>query len=305
MFCVLQLELGWVRAREVVIGNMGDDHDGDLDLMMELGLPTSFGGRKGKDKGKNGTNSKKRNGRGEIKKKQTSEYDKYYAQRYQYFSLFDYGVMIDDVGWYSVTPEEISIHVAERCACDVIIDAFCGVGGNTIQFAKTCNHVIAVDLDPVRLACARHNATIYGVAHKIDFILGSFLDVIPRAKADVVFLAPPWGGPDYIKSAVFDLKTMIPLDGEKLYRQAKTITQNICYQLPKNTSKVQVARLAGLSPLEVEPNVEFAVNTADSEEPEIEDADALCEVEDNYLGTSIKMITAYFGNLIKTEETDS
>lgn len=42
--------------------------------------------------------------------------------------------------WFSVTPEEIAKHVAERCRCDVIIDAFCGAGGNTIQFAFTCNH---------------------------------------------------------------------------------------------------------------------------------------------------------------------
>jgi trimethylguanosine synthase len=26
----------------------------------------------------------------------------------------------------------------ERCKCDVIIDAFCGAGGNAIQFAKAC-----------------------------------------------------------------------------------------------------------------------------------------------------------------------
>ena len=41
-------------------------------------------------------------------------------------------------GWFSVTPEKIAEHIAERCRCDTIIDAFCGVGGNTIQFAFTC-----------------------------------------------------------------------------------------------------------------------------------------------------------------------
>ena len=40
--------------------------------------------------------------------------------------------------WYSVTPEKISLEIARRCQCDVIIDAFCGAGGNTIQFAFTC-----------------------------------------------------------------------------------------------------------------------------------------------------------------------
>lgn len=40
--------------------------------------------------------------------------------------------------WYSVTPEIISDHIAERCSCYLIVDPFCGAGGNVIQFAKTC-----------------------------------------------------------------------------------------------------------------------------------------------------------------------
>jgi uncharacterized protein (DUF3084 family) len=38
-------------------------------------------------------------------------------------------------GWFSVTPEKIAEHIADRCRCDLIVDAFCGVGGNAIQFA--------------------------------------------------------------------------------------------------------------------------------------------------------------------------
>lgn len=45
-------------------------------------------------------------------------------------------------GWFSVTPEKIAEHIAERCRCDVIVDAFCGVGGNAIQFAFTCERGI-------------------------------------------------------------------------------------------------------------------------------------------------------------------
>lgn len=34
--------------------------------------------------------------------------------------------------------------------------------------------------------------------------------------ADVVFLSPPWGGPSYNAAKVFDIKTMIELDGYPL-----------------------------------------------------------------------------------------
>lgn len=40
--------------------------------------------------------------------------------------------------WFSVTPEKVAAHIAERMKCDIMVDAFCGCGGNTIQFAQTC-----------------------------------------------------------------------------------------------------------------------------------------------------------------------
>ena len=44
-------------------------------------------------------------------------------------------------GWFSVTPEKIAEHIAGRVSQSLesgtIVDAFCGVGGNTIQFALT------------------------------------------------------------------------------------------------------------------------------------------------------------------------
>lgn len=62
-----------------------------------------------------------------------------FAQRFRYFSRFDEGCLLDEEGWYSVTPEKIADQIAERCRCETILDPFCGVGGNAIAFAKTCN----------------------------------------------------------------------------------------------------------------------------------------------------------------------
>ena len=62
-----------------------------------------------------------------------------FAQRHLLFPLYDVlPILLDETGWYSVTPSVIAAHVAERCRCDIVVDAFCGVGGNTIEFAKTC-----------------------------------------------------------------------------------------------------------------------------------------------------------------------
>ncbi|KAF8880238.1 RNA cap guanine-N2 methyltransferase-domain-containing protein [Gymnopilus junonius] len=159
---------------------------------------------------------------------------KYFSQRYRYFSQYSThpGCLLDEEGWYSVTPESVADQIAERCRCDTVLDAFCGVGGNAIAFAKTCQRVIALDTSPTRLALARHNAQIYGVADRIEFILSDYISFVKSylslttsdppvsenpnttdadgptkasssqnhysRKIDVVFLSPPWGGPSYL-----------------------------------------------------------------------------------------------------------
>ncbi|XP_067109575.1 trimethylguanosine synthase isoform X2 [Osmerus mordax] len=204
---------------------------------------------------------------------------KYWAQRYRLFSRFDEGIKMDHEGWFSVTPEKIAEHIALRVQesfhCDLIIDAFCGVGGNAIQFALTGKRVLAIDIDPVRLALARHNAQVYQVAERIDFLQGDFLQLAPRLRGDVVFLSPPWGGPDYLTADVFNIKTMMDPDGFDIFQLSKMISENIVYFLPRNADMDQIASLAGPG--------------------------GKVEVEQNFLNNKLKTITAYFGNLIKSD----
>ncbi|XP_069777569.1 trimethylguanosine synthase [Narcine bancroftii] len=207
------------------------------------------------------------------------ELAKYWAQRYRLFSRFDEGVKLDQEGWFSVTPEKIAEHIAKRVTqsfhCDIIVDAFCGVGGNSIQFALAGKRVIAVDIDPVKIDLAQHNARVYGVAEQIEFILGDFMLLASDLKADAVFLSPPWGGPNYVNTEIFDLKTMISLDGFEVFTLSQKITPNIVYFLPRNADIEQVASLAGPG--------------------------GRVEIEQNFLNSKLKTITAYFGVLIRDE----
>ncbi|GBC07833.1 hypothetical protein RclHR1_07710017 [Rhizophagus clarus] len=198
--------------------------------------------------------------------------EKYWYQRYLLFSLYDEGIMMDEEGWYSVTPEYLAEYLAKRCACDTIIDAMCGVGGNAIQFAKTCKKVIAIDIDKTKLYCAKNNASIYGVEDKIEFILGDFYDLIPQLKADVVFLSPPWGGPSYLNSKVYDIKTMIPVDGERLFRESSKITKNIVYYVPRSINCNQMKMLC--------------------------DPDEICEFQRVFVWNKFKSYIVYYGDLV-------
>ena len=141
-----------------------------------------------------------------------AELRKYWYQRYRLWERYDQGegIRMDEESWYSVTPENIARHIAERCRCDLVVDGFCGVGGNSIQFALTCERVIAIDIDPEKIRLARHNARVYGVEERIEFIVGDFFSLIPSLHgADVIFLSPPWGGPEYLSEDIYDIQESV------------------------------------------------------------------------------------------------
>lgn len=101
--------------------------------------------------------------------------------------------------------------------------------------------VIAIDNDPKKIEMAKHNANVYGVSDRIEFIVGDFLQLCQSLKADVVFLSPPWGGPDYMKDEVYDLeKSLLPVAGSRLMAVSQAITLNVAIFLPRNTNTHQV-----------------------------------------------------------------
>ena len=241
-----------------------------------------------------------------------------FSQRLRLFSLYPEGCLLDEEGWYSVTPERVANQIAERCRSDIVVDAFCGVGGNAIAFARTCERgepflpvplhgligkllVIAMDTSPVRLALARHNAAIYGVADRIEFLLMDYLSLLRMQtettagqgrgqSIDVVFLSPPWGGVEYLSAFTsgnkdeeahpdYSLNNIpLPVSGGELLRLTRQgITPNIAYYLPRNVNLDEVASLA-------EPG-------------------EIVELEEEWMGSKLKAVTCYFGGLAKGQET--
>lgn len=117
----------------------------------------------------------------------------------------------------------------------VILDAFCGCGGNAIAFARRpeVTLVVCVDTDRNRLKMAAKNASIYNIGKdKLLFIHDNAIHVLSRYstgtliaesstattiavdekrtkldgytcngvlpdRLDCIFLSPPWGGTEY------------------------------------------------------------------------------------------------------------
>jgi len=140
---------------------------------------------------------------------------------------------MDEEGLFSLALETVALEIAERTPGEVVLDAFCGVGGMTIGFARTGKKVIAVDNDRKRLEMAKYNAGIFGVGDKIEFIYGDCKVVFSTLVPDTVFLDPPWGGTDYNQVSKFSLSDFEP-DGSELLNMAFELSDSVVMRLPKN-----------------------------------------------------------------------
>jgi trimethylguanosine synthase len=173
--------------------------------------------------------------------------------------------------------------------------------------------VIALDISPVRLALARHNAAIYGVADRIEFILADYISFAnaylsrphPTRRIDAVFLSPPWGGPAYLACEnpvssddynaklqgeleahpEYSLSSIKPIHGADLFRLTKRISNNIAYFLPRNTSLNEISAL-----------LDKNENLITDDEPQ------MIEVEEAWMGSKLKALTCYFGGLVTGQE---
>ena len=100
---------------------------------------------------------------------------------------------------------------------------------------------------------AKHNASIYGVAERIDFVVGDASQLLPHMRAHVCLLSPPWGGiadvahppnaPSH--SSAFRLTQLAqPCCGLRLFDLAARCAPSIAYYLPADTAEDELARLA-------------------------------------------------------------
>ncbi|KAK3395596.1 RNA cap guanine-N2 methyltransferase-domain-containing protein [Sordaria brevicollis] len=192
---------------------------------------------------------------------------KYWHQRFSIFSFYDWDIHLTDSAWFGVTPEPVATRIAHDLSTHpiakgkrVLIDLFGGAGGNVIAFAlsqeegeeekQRWDRIIAIEKDQSTLACAQHNAEVYGVLDRIEWVHGDSFEVMRRfwdfhgqhsgqtekepgeEEKDetldelleglnpaecLVFASPPWGGVSYRDQEVFDLSKMEPYNLEQLY----------------------------------------------------------------------------------------
>ena len=90
-----------------------------------------------------------------------------------------------------------------------------------------------IELDKNRLKMAINNARVYGVEDKIVFISGDYFKEAPKIKADVVYLDPAWGGPEYGNKEKFKLGDFSP-NGNEVLELAFEHFARVVMKVPKN-----------------------------------------------------------------------
>ncbi|TPX15391.1 uncharacterized protein E0L32_004371 [Thyridium curvatum] len=207
---------------------------------------------------------------------------RYWHQRYSIFSYYDDDVQLTDDAWFGVTPEPVAAAIAADLAArqpashTTLVDLFAGAGGNVIAFALSgrWQRIVAVERDAATLACAQHNAEVYGVPDGlITWVHGDCFEYLrllrrqqqqqqqtqqhqegeneaaellaPELQVDpastVIFASPPWGGVSYRDQDVFDLSTMQPYNLRQLH-DASVPFEHALY-LPRTSDLRQIAKL--------------------------------------------------------------
>ena len=173
----------------------------------------------------------------------------------------------DAHGLRFATPEIVAQYRARRLKTDVLADISCGIGGQTIFFAKECKKVYAIDIDPEKIELAKKNCALYDVDN-VEFIVGDALseNVIKQvADADIIFSDPARPPSEDMRS----LSNLTPSIDDVM--QAYTMTKNFVFEVPPQ-----------LTPERIEYD---------------------CEKEYLSLNGKLNRLTLYFGDLAKGDRS--
>jgi len=136
-------------------------------------------------------------------------------------------ILIDTVGKYSISlPDKSKIitnlilkHIINT---DITItDAMACIGGDTLSFSKTFSKVNAIEFDKLRFEYLKHNMNLFECTN-IEYYNDDYLNVYNKLKQDIIYIDPPWGGPEYKNKKSIKIK----IGNKKLEELCDDIIQN-------------------------------------------------------------------------------
>ena len=111
------------------------------------------------------------------------------------------------IGWYSATKRNEADRITSLIMSEykhricyknnyIITDGTAGIGGNTISFGRRMT-VNAVEILPLHVEILEEAVSKLNLENKIVCIQADYTKVMDKITQDIIFIDPPWGGPDY------------------------------------------------------------------------------------------------------------
>lgn len=149
-----------------------------------------------------------------------------------------YRMQADRVGLYSCTAPSIAdsqtkiiLEIYKELSTNInskeaprIVDATACIGGNTISFARAGVPVTAFEVSPQRARFLANNALLTGQEANIQIVNGDFTKLYKFVDFDILYMDPPWGGPEYKNKSQVEMML-----GEK---DVKDLLMNILFETP-------------------------------------------------------------------------
>ncbi len=131
------------------------------------------------------------------------------------------------------TNNKVAKYRAQRLACGTLLEIGCSIGAQTIEFAKTCKKVIAVDVNERKIKYAKANLENFGIKN-VDLICGDGLKLDIK-KADIIFCDPE-REPAASKRSLSAFKP----DIHELVKTYSCLTKNFCVEIPPHTQDINL-----------------------------------------------------------------
>jgi hypothetical protein len=145
---------------------------------------------------------------------------------------------MDDIAQFSTTDAKTADNIVKFILKFLpktasIIDATACIGGSAFAFANTFREVKAIELDPIRFQHLVDNRTMLQMDN-LECICGDALEWIPKLpQSDLIFIDPPWGGPEYkTEPSVYLSLSDIPI--HEVCDQLAPYTKYIALKVPMN-----------------------------------------------------------------------
>ena len=148
---------------------------------------------------------------------------------------------LDDEAFYSVTDQ----YTADRISKDIlrilpnlqiITDATACIGGNTYSFSKYFPQVNAIEVDLLRYQYLQHNMKVLDAVN-VETHLSDLLIACQRLTQDLIFIDPPWGGPDYKSKDTVDL-FISDIELSEVCEHIKDTAKYIALKVPINFNEM-------------------------------------------------------------------